>query len=659
MDGMATVTPTSGVGPFTYSWSTVPAQTTSTATNLPIGTYTATINDSKGCSNTATTTITQPPPLTMAIGGTTNPTTCGGADGTITLTGLVTDSTFMVSYLFTATGTVITNTVTVSIVAVAPGNVVITGLRQGSYDSIRIIPTGCPYNTLGPIVLADPPPPALPYVTSNSPVCVNQTLNLTTTSVTPGVTYSWAGPFGFTSVSQTPSKTAAFSDSGWYVVTVTVNNCSSKDSTRVVIRDTPVPALTNNSPVCSGTDTIRLTSASNIGADFYVWNGPDGFMSNFQNPIVIRPAATASGIYTVVITYQSCTGMGTTTVTVNQTPDPPVVSDTNYCQNTYGPTFLAPALTAVGTNLQWYNAAGMPIPAAPQPMTNVVGHTTWYVDQTSNDTPACKSERAAINVGIYALPDPKFTISDSVFCQGTYFTFEARDVNTGVDYQGLTWTFTPASSGIPDVVNDVNPVIHSFGIADVVDVSVAVNYYVCPDTVISRSVLVFPYPGLYLGPDKSICPGSQELVIGDSLNRSNPAASWVWSTGETTPLIKVVAPGTYYVKAKINGCSTSDTIIVANDCYMNLPNVFTPNGDGVNDYFYPRQYLTRGLTSFNMSIYNRWGQVVFTTTSIEGRGWDGKFNDVPQPQGVFVYVIDATFKDGQKEHHQGNVTLMR
>ena len=109
----------------------------------------------------------------------------------------------------------------------------------------------------------------------------------------------------------------------------------------------------------------------------------------------------------------------------------------------------------------------------------------------------------------------------------------------------------------------------------------------------------------------------------------------------------------------INGCSSIDTIWVQNDCYINIPNVFTPNGDGLNDYFFPREYLTKGLTSFSMDIYNRWGQLIFQTNSIDGKGWDGKLNDVPQPVGVYVYVINATFKDGQKEHHQGNVSLLR
>ena len=60
-----------------------------------------------------------------------------------------------------------------------------------------------------------------------------------------------------------------------------------------------------------------------------------------------------------------------------------------------------------------------------------------------------------------------------------------------------------------------------------------------------------------------------------------------------------------------------------------------------------------------MNIYNRWGQLIFTTSNIDGRGWDGNFNDIAQPEGVYVYIIDATFIDGQTTHHQGNITLLR
>ncbi|MNS35309.1 hypothetical protein D3C72_674630 [compost metagenome] len=60
-----------------------------------------------------------------------------------------------------------------------------------------------------------------------------------------------------------------------------------------------------------------------------------------------------------------------------------------------------------------------------------------------------------------------------------------------------------------------------------------------------------------------------------------------------------------------------------------------------------------------MSVYNRWGEKVFLTQKIEGRGWDGMYSGKVQPAGVYIYDISVKFKDGTEERYQGNVTLIR
>ena len=60
-----------------------------------------------------------------------------------------------------------------------------------------------------------------------------------------------------------------------------------------------------------------------------------------------------------------------------------------------------------------------------------------------------------------------------------------------------------------------------------------------------------------------------------------------------------------------------------------------------------------------MNLFNRWGEMVFTTQLLDGRGWDGKYNGKDQAIGVYVYVIDVTFRNGMHKKFQGNVTLMR
>ena len=189
-------------------------------------------------------------------------------------------------------------------------------------------------------------------------------------------------------------------------------------------------------------------------------------------------------------------------------------------------------------------------------------------------------------------------------------------------------------------------------------VSITAHYRACPDAFADKIVNVFDVPVISLGADTTICAGSASLVLTDAINAGNPFASWLWNTGQTTSSITVTSAGAYEATVSIGGCSATDSVNVTDDCMLALPNVFTPNGDGVNDYFNPRDFL-QGLKTFSMTIYNRWGQVVFQTDNIEGSGWDGKYNNELQPQGVYIYIITATFKDGQQQNKQGNLTLIR
>jgi len=88
-------------------------------------------------------------------------------------------------------------------------------------------------------------------------------------------------------------------------------------------------------------------------------------------------------------------------------------------------------------------------------------------------------------------------------------------------------------------------------------------------------------------------------------------------------------------------------------------NSFSPNNDGMNDYFIPRDVLSSGLKTFQMSIYNRWGERIYFTNKLDGRGWDGKYNDKMQEMGVYVYLIDVVFDNGIRKSFQGNVTLIK
>ncbi|MBL7766149.1 MAG: PKD domain-containing protein [Chitinophagaceae bacterium] len=244
-----------------------------------------------------------------------------------------------------------------------------------------------------------------------------------------------------------------------------------------------------------------------------------------------------------------------------------------------------------------------------------------------------------------------FTISDDHVCVGDPVFFK----DTMAPYtQSFTWDFGDGT--MKD--NEHNPV-HSWDQPNTAgyNVSLTGRYLICPPMTVTKTVIVDDYPVVYLGPDTSICPGLTGSIILTDVN--NPTATYVWSTGETSPSITVTQPGYYWVKASTGACSATDSTWVKRDCYLNIPNSFSPNGDGLNDFFIPRELLSSGLSSFHMNIFNRWGELVFTTDNIDGRGWDGKFNGVPQPMGVFVYVIEAQFINQVRKNYSGNVTLIR
>jgi gliding motility-associated-like protein len=115
----------------------------------------------------------------------------------------------------------------------------------------------------------------------------------------------------------------------------------------------------------------------------------------------------------------------------------------------------------------------------------------------------------------------------------------------------------------------------------------------------------------------------------------------------------------------VNGCSTSESIIVELDRNRNIfiPNIFTPNDDGNNDYFGVFNGVGVRMINF-VRIFDRWGELMFTKNKIVpftdiSQGWDGKFNGRYVDNGVYVYIIEVEFEDGQKLLYRGDVTVAR
>jgi cytochrome c2 len=195
----------------------------------------------------------------------------------------------------------------------------VTTANSGEY-TVTVTLGGCSRTGTVKVTVGQPLPSDY-KISSNSPLCTGETLNLSVPSA-PGASFRWSGPGGFSATTQNPSisdvTTAAI---GVYSLTVNVPGCPSSFFTHTpVIRITPAsPNPQSNAPLCEGS-TLRLSATGTPGAS-YVWTGPNSFTSTLQNPTITNVTSARSGSYNVTVVTEGCAPQsGSVSVTINSIP---------------------------------------------------------------------------------------------------------------------------------------------------------------------------------------------------------------------------------------------------------------------------------------------------------------------------------------------------
>ncbi|MCF8341953.1 MAG: hypothetical protein K9I82_13325, partial [Chitinophagaceae bacterium] len=259
--------PLTATGADNFNWTnnttTLSGTTGATVTATPTATTAYTVrgtNTTTGCYSDAISTVTvnEVPQIDATF---TNPLTCGGNSGTITITGFRASSSYVIYYEKDGVG----NTITAS--ANAAGKIILNNLTKGVYDKIEARLTGCISNRIGSYTLVDPSAPATPSLTNTGPICSGNNFTLNTTYSQANATYTWTGPSGFNITTTTNSTTvnnATVAAAGIYKLFVTLANCNSPEaSTEVIINPTPLaPIVTSPVTYCQRAEASPLIATA-------------------------------------------------------------------------------------------------------------------------------------------------------------------------------------------------------------------------------------------------------------------------------------------------------------------------------------------------------------------------------------------------------------
>lgn len=162
--------------------------------------------------------------------------------------------------------------------------------------------------------------------------------------------------------------------------------------------------------------------------------------------------------------------------------------------------------------------------------------------------------------------------------------------------------------------------------------------------------------GQYRRDTLTACPG--DSVLADA---SWPGATdWIWSNGAQVSNQYIGTGDSLQVEVSV-GCLTLVRQFVclpdaACPCPVSFPNLFTPNGDGVNDHFRPVTDCL--LEDYSLTVYSRWGHPIFSTRDPHS-GWDGKQDGVELPMEVYSFVASWTDDNGTSGQVRGDITLVR
>ncbi|MDP4266327.1 MAG: choice-of-anchor L domain-containing protein [Bacteroidota bacterium] len=454
-----------------------------------------------------------------------------------------------------------------------------------------------------------------------------------------------------------------------YNVTVTgTGNCTKVDTFEVYMK--PIPKLNvntlNGNSVCLG-DTAGIYVSGGLNYFWTASNGDNSLIGQETfDTIYVSPQESTEY---KVISSASNGCRADTSITINIIPGPTAVfsfSPKNVCVGDIV-TVQYQGNADNTANYSWNWGGATVVSGTGQGPYSIKCNTPGWQNVTLQvNQNGCKSEFHKDSVFINSNPEIYFLPPiNNIGCEPLPVIFSDSIHPYSADYI-YNWSFGDGNTSNNEIPTNIYRTPGTY------DVSLTVTIGKCKTSdTLKKIVTVYSLP---VAKYSTLPPSGQTTIFNpvisfNDVSEGADSIKWVlWDGTERRDrsfTLTFADTGSYYFTLYAYSthqgspdivCTDSVTgvVRVSSDYTIYIPNCFTPNGDGINDIF---QISGVGLRGLNITIFNRWGEVVFESSDIQ-KGWDGKVNGNKAETGVYLYKVEYKDSDLKKQTRYGKVTLI-
>lgn len=503
---------------------------------------------------------------------------------------------------------------------------------------------------------------------SNDAICLGDSYTLNASG---GVAYEWWSVpndpslfVGNQHLTQNPTVTPSGTQIQYYVRVNSVHGCEAEAEMTLTLNPAPViDAQADEVLLCNGGSTTLRA----IGNANFTWSSVPADPSltgqeNDPNPVVSPPVGTTTYFLLGEASDYDCPSNTSVQVTVRPQITASINADniTRVCQNAnFSVRYQGNA--TVGSTFTWdFDGANVTFGSGPG-----LYNMNWSIPGVktitvmANDA-GCESTTASYQVTVVASPQASFSADITEGCSPITVQFDNNTQNLSQNfvYEWNLGNGTTSGQAEPSVTYDV-PGNYTISLK-------VINEGLCESVAPESGLIISSYANPTAGfePDpQSTTIRMPDVAFVNSSTGDGLTYEWDFGDGGTSseaqPVHTYTETGTYEVVLRTitaNGCEDEvmKTVDIFPDYAVFPANAFSPNGDGLNDYF---EVKTVAVSKYNIKVYNRWGQIIFESDNVE-KHWDGKVKGELVPAGSYIYHVIITNMVGETTEKRGTVNVI-